>query len=61
MQQKLHVSEKTKRLAFLRNKFHTSDCNESNQNKLRVLKIFRQVSTCANLVARSHDQSSGHV
>ena len=41
MKQKIQVSEKTKRLAFLKNRFHTSECSQSNQNTKSAKCIFR--------------------
>ena len=30
---KLHVTENAKRFASMKNRFHTSECTQSNQNK----------------------------
>ena len=35
MKQKIQVSEKIKQFDLLKNRFHTSECIQSNQNKQR--------------------------
>ena len=52
MKQKIEFSEKTKRFAFLKNRFHTFECNRSNQKK----QVGRNVMfSCAKGVKYIHE------
>ena len=39
VKQKILVSKKTKQFAFQKNRFHTSECDQSNPNKMRRQSI----------------------